>query len=213
MATKSDDGSFLRIDGQTVVNNGGVHGLQKVSHDIYLEKGAHAIEVLYFEVGGVNILRTIWTPPGEVEQFIPARLLFADKPASADIVIRNIIVRMKSVIQLFWLSLGIAGCIVLVYRKIVRFSLNNRVAILLFGFLLCFNILSIRHRSITYDEATHYRYGSQIVQTGDTTKFIDGVMPFSALTALPGKIVESITSILPGKQADPDALSSASTGY
>ena len=106
-ATKSDDGSFLRIDGQHVVDNGGTHGLKKISNTIYLEEGAHTIEVRYFEIGGLNILRTTWTPPGETEQFIPAQVLFVNKPAPADVFVRAIIVRLRPMLQVFWFCMGI----------------------------------------------------------------------------------------------------------
>lgn len=50
-----------------------------------------------------------------------------------------------------------------------------------------------RHAGLTYDEPTHFRYGSNILN-GDATRFVDGTMPFSALNALP----RSAGSLLPG---------------
>jgi hypothetical protein len=42
-ATTSDDGSMLSIDGQLVVDNGGVHGPQEATGRIRLDPGAHFV--------------------------------------------------------------------------------------------------------------------------------------------------------------------------
>jgi len=50
--TNSDDGSKLLIGGQTVVNNDGLHGMQRVGGSIGLEAGWHPIRIEFFERGG-----------------------------------------------------------------------------------------------------------------------------------------------------------------
>lgn len=47
--TYSDDGSVLKIDGQTVVDNDGGHSAARKEGQVALEKGFHTIEILYFE--------------------------------------------------------------------------------------------------------------------------------------------------------------------
>lgn len=47
--TYSDDGSVLKIDGKTVVDNDGGHSATRKEGTIALEKGFHKIEILYFE--------------------------------------------------------------------------------------------------------------------------------------------------------------------
>jgi len=59
------------------------------------------------------------------------------------------------------------------------------MVLLLFFFVI--SVLSIRGRSLTYDEPWHYQYGANILN-GDSTRFDDSKMPFSAWNALPAKI-------------------------
>jgi 4-amino-4-deoxy-L-arabinose transferase-like glycosyltransferase len=53
--------------------------------------------------------------------------------------------------------------------------------------ILAIDVLSARHDSLTYDEPTHFRYGSNILKL-DSSRFVDGTMPWSALNALPQRI-------------------------
>jgi hypothetical protein len=46
------------------------------------------------------------------------------------------------------------------------------------------NIMSIRDKSLTYDEPVHLRYGLRVLE-GNSDRFIDGTMPVSALNAIP----------------------------
>jgi hypothetical protein len=56
LAMKSDDGSWLWIDDRLVIDNGGVHGPQNVTTDVFLERGVHAFRVRYLEAGGGSVL-------------------------------------------------------------------------------------------------------------------------------------------------------------
>lgn len=47
--TYSDDGTILKIDNQTVVNNDGGHSPRRKEGVVALEKGFHKLELLYFE--------------------------------------------------------------------------------------------------------------------------------------------------------------------
>lgn len=47
--TYSDDGSVLKIDNNTIVDNDGGHGARRREGVVALEKGFHKIELLYFE--------------------------------------------------------------------------------------------------------------------------------------------------------------------
>ena len=49
--------------------------------------------------------------------------------------------------------------------------------------MLVIDALTIREDSLTYDEPIHYRYGTQVLD-GDSSRFIDGTMPVTALNAL-----------------------------
>lgn len=70
---------------------------------------------------------------------------------------------------------------------------QNMIALAFILFFLVISAMSIRGKSRTYDEAYHLYYGINILN-GDSTRFDDSKMPFSAWNALPTKIA----SYLPG---------------
>ncbi|MBD3306894.1 sulfatase-like hydrolase/transferase [candidate division KSB3 bacterium] len=56
----SDDGSWLFLDENLVVDNGGPHGVQEAEGKIHLLEGLHQIRVRYFQVGGILALQVGW---------------------------------------------------------------------------------------------------------------------------------------------------------
>jgi hypothetical protein len=62
--TASDDGSWLWVDGQSVVENYGTHPTQSQSGSIWLAEGLHVLSVKYFDSGGGAYVRYRWMPPG-----------------------------------------------------------------------------------------------------------------------------------------------------
>ena len=73
----SDDGSMLYIDGKTVVDNDGDHGVITAAGSIDLQPGKHAIRVEYFNGGGGSWLGAYFEGPGIPRQFIDPNLLTA----------------------------------------------------------------------------------------------------------------------------------------
>lgn len=71
----SDDGSKLYIDGKTVVDNDGDHGVITAAGAVDLLPGKHAIRVEYFNGGGGSWLGAYFEGPGIPRQFIDANLL------------------------------------------------------------------------------------------------------------------------------------------
>lgn len=71
----SDDGSKLYIDGKTVVDNDGDHGVITAAGGIDLQPGKHAIRVEYFNGGGGAWLGAYFEGPGIPRQFIDPNLL------------------------------------------------------------------------------------------------------------------------------------------
>jgi putative heme-binding domain-containing protein len=86
--TESDDGSRLFIDGKSVVNNDGLHGMQEKSGKITLKAGSHPFVVTYFNAGGDEGLRVQWQGPGIPKQPIPATALGGDAETIQDAAIR-----------------------------------------------------------------------------------------------------------------------------
>jgi DNA-binding beta-propeller fold protein YncE len=76
IGTRSDDGSFVFIDGQLVVDNGGSHGAEDRSGQITLAQGFHDIEVRYNELGGSREMQLWWQPPGQGRAIIDSAYLF-----------------------------------------------------------------------------------------------------------------------------------------
>jgi len=60
--TGSDDGSWLYVDGQLVVNNGGLHGYATVSGTKSLAAGLHSIRGPWYEQGGAAAIDIRWNP-------------------------------------------------------------------------------------------------------------------------------------------------------
>ena len=74
--TRSDDGSILRIDGETVADNDGGHSPRKAEGKIALEAGFHLLEVLYFEDYMGQELSVGFSSKTIPEQPLPPSLLF-----------------------------------------------------------------------------------------------------------------------------------------
>ena len=75
-ATSSDDGSWIYIDEQLVVDNSGVHAISQIANSVELEAGFYPVRIRYFDAGGGAVMRLLWTRPGKREELIPARFLY-----------------------------------------------------------------------------------------------------------------------------------------
>ena len=74
--TSSDDGSRLSVAGRMVVDNDGLHGVQRKAGIIRLRKGLHPVEVSFFEQGGGEKLEVSWEGPDLPHQVVPAEAWF-----------------------------------------------------------------------------------------------------------------------------------------
>ena len=84
----SDDGSRLYIDGKEVINNDGKHGMQEKRANVELQAGSHAIMLTYFDNGGGDGLKLLWSGPGILRQPIPAdRLMIGGGETIHDLAI------------------------------------------------------------------------------------------------------------------------------
>jgi alpha-L-fucosidase len=64
LTVSADDGAVLRIGGETIVDNDGIHAAVEKSGLAALDAGLHPIEVLYFEKGGLEALQVWIEGPG-----------------------------------------------------------------------------------------------------------------------------------------------------
>jgi len=71
---ESDDGSRLKIDGKTIVDNGGLHDMQEQSDATTLKAGEHTVEIDYFENendGGAGCVLS-WKTDAVSKEVVPA---------------------------------------------------------------------------------------------------------------------------------------------
>ena len=78
--TESDDGSWLYLDEELVVDNSGYHPIRRSSGTVNLTSGYHYIRIRYFDGGGGAILHLLWQPPAEGEAPIPSESLYYITP-------------------------------------------------------------------------------------------------------------------------------------
>ncbi len=88
----SDDGAYLYLDGERVIDNWGFHGPDPVDATVELEAGDHALEILYFQGTAGAALSLQWynEETGGFELVPPAALLVKpDDYRKSEIVIRD----------------------------------------------------------------------------------------------------------------------------
>jgi hypothetical protein len=68
---ESDDGSWLYIDDQEIIDNGGEHAKTRSAGLVQISEGFHKLRIKYFDVGGEALLKLYWTPPGQTEEAVP----------------------------------------------------------------------------------------------------------------------------------------------
>jgi hexosaminidase len=76
LASESDDGSMLNIDGEEVVANDGEHGRFLVSGSIPLAKGFHRVRIEFFQGEGGSGLQVLWAISGQKLRAIEPSALF-----------------------------------------------------------------------------------------------------------------------------------------
>lgn len=113
-ATRSDDGSWLYIDDQLVVDNGGVHGLEEVRGQIQLERGIHEIRVRYFQAGGYSRMEMAWIQPLGISfkatptlQRIPSQVLFPSPLSFRRYQAQRVLEITLSSLPILWGVLGL----------------------------------------------------------------------------------------------------------
>jgi alpha-N-acetylglucosaminidase len=80
----SDDGSRLRIDSTTVVDNDGLHGYLEKRGPVRLSAGLHLFLLEYFEYGGSEKLHVAMEGPGIPREAVPASRFFRGNPSGGD---------------------------------------------------------------------------------------------------------------------------------
>lgn len=80
-SVRADDGAIVHVDGQLVVDNGGMHAPRTRSGRLHLYRGGHDIRVDYFQATGRVALQLFITPPERDRMpFIPGTLVLPALP-------------------------------------------------------------------------------------------------------------------------------------
>jgi hypothetical protein len=121
IATISDDGSFLYIDDELIVDNGGTHRARGVTAHTWLTRGSHKITVRYFDAGTARSLHIQWSGagPDPALEIIPANLFSTTPGGAMTWIIR---VHMPTLVTRLLVSwyVAILGMVGLGVRRVVR---------------------------------------------------------------------------------------------
>ena len=82
--TRSDDGSFVLINGAQIVNNDGWHGMQYAEGTVELTTGWHAITIAFYEGGGAYGIEVSWRASGnggKLARLNASAILLNERPA------------------------------------------------------------------------------------------------------------------------------------
>jgi len=89
LATRSDDGSRLFVDGQLVVDNGGAHGPQTREARIVLTRGEHRVRLEFVELGAGYELAWLWARDDQALSPVPRwALSVRQAPLAAVLAVR-----------------------------------------------------------------------------------------------------------------------------
>lgn len=104
LATDSDDGSAVRVDGQSVVDNGGRHGKHRATGTIHMARGTHTIVVEYFQAGGSLYLDLLWGRDGGPLETVPRWALTPKRPSFPRFVVSVTLRRSLFAAQWLWIA-------------------------------------------------------------------------------------------------------------
>ncbi|GDY13176.1 hypothetical protein LBMAG53_20540 [Planctomycetota bacterium] len=76
-ALNSDDGSFLYIGAALLIDNGGMHGMQRKEEILTLDVGYYPIRVQFYQGGGGAGLEFTWSKDGGEEKPLPGSVLYS----------------------------------------------------------------------------------------------------------------------------------------
>ena len=106
----SDDGSRLMINGKTVVDNDGVHGMQFKSGKVKLVKGRHLLVADVFEVGGGEEIKVEYEGPGIKRQDVSPAIVSAEPETPIEPLDFQVNKELAAEGKKLFASIGCASC-------------------------------------------------------------------------------------------------------
>ncbi len=168
-STMSDDGSELSIDGQLVVDNRGVHGLQERSGTIALEQGFHDIHIRYMQSGGGAAFRSYWTPLGQQRESLSKAPLFPQVPSKNAFRMDRLITLLGTGLK-FLNAVGIISFVLLgAYAGYARLPDLSRSSLLsLIFFVVFLSHFSWSPITTSFDSKWAIHTTMSLIREGDT---------------------------------------------
>jgi len=159
----SDDGSWVILDGATVIDNGGRHGARTRSATLRLRRGEHRLEVRYFDAGGLAVIRFSWRADGLLGRALPPGVVYPAQPEPgrppADWALAVVEVVLGAVLLLLTAAVLARGLVWLRERR----ELDATLAAVLFAALLgalALQIAARRSTSVTACDSYAYLQGA-----------------------------------------------------
>jgi|GEM_PF-949816 len=103
-AITSNGGSWLYVDNQLVINNGGVHRSATATAQIYLEAGTHPLRVLYLQAGGSYEISLSWAQEDQPPKRLSSYALSSHPISERDYKFRRGLDRLVMLLKGIWLG-------------------------------------------------------------------------------------------------------------
>jgi fibro-slime domain-containing protein len=123
--TRSDDGSWVYIDQQLVVDNGGQHSPSLSTGRVHLERGVHAISIKYFQGGGYFHFDLLWARENASLALMPAWAL-STRHATFPRFLASVLVRRALFAAV---ALWLGACLLVAAPPLQR-SLKRRIGLI-----------------------------------------------------------------------------------
>lgn len=124
-ATASDDGSWLYVDGQQVVDNGGSHGLKQVKGRIDLRAGIYPIQVRYFQAGGYARMDLSWARGNRSLEKLPSYVLSPSAINYRDYKLRRGLDHALVLLKFTWLGALVYFVGLWIFYSISKFTVRH----------------------------------------------------------------------------------------
>jgi len=109
----ADEASFLRLDGEVLLELDTSVRKRKRTRERYLEAGVHAIELGMAQTGRESRMRLSWNPPIGAAELVPDEVLFARRPVQAFRWLRRLASPLSSLQRQFLGALLVLGALML----------------------------------------------------------------------------------------------------
>jgi hypothetical protein len=121
LATRSDDGSSVFVDGRPIVDNSGRHGEQLATGTMTLSRGLHDLRVSYFQDGGEARMELLWARDGAPLTPVPSWALRERRASTLARVVPSIALSVTfRAVQLLWVALLVVSVLAVIFTRMKR---------------------------------------------------------------------------------------------